>query len=67
MKLNIGVTERIIRVLVAILIIGLITNQVVLGVGGIILGIIGGVFVLTSLTGNCPLYTMLGINTTTKN
>lgn len=66
MKVNIGVTDRIIRVLVAILITGLITNQIVVGMGGIILGSIVVIFVLSSLFGNCPLYTIFGVNTTIK-
>ncbi len=66
MKVNIGFTDRIIRILLAALIVGLITNQMVLGTGVIILGIIVAIFILTSVVGVCPLYTLLGINTTAK-
>ncbi len=66
MKVNVGFTDRIIRVLVAALIAGLIANQMAIGMGAIVLGVIAVVFILTSVVGVCPLYTLLGINTTPK-
>jgi len=66
MKVNIGVTDRIIRGLTALMLLVLITNQVFSGVGGLVISIIAAVFSLTSVFGICPLYTVLGINTIHK-
>lgn len=66
MKVNIGFTDKIIRVLMATLVAGLIVNQMFLGIGAIVLTIIAVVLILTSIAGVCPLYTILGINTTPK-
>jgi len=38
-------------------------TNVITGTLGIVLLVIAGVFVLTSLISFCPLYTILGINT----
>ena len=66
MKVNVGFTDRIIRVLSAALIAGLVANKVVIGIGAIILTVIIVVLTLTSVFGICPLYTLLGINTIAK-
>jgi hypothetical protein len=57
---NIGTVDRAIRVVVGILLLGLY--------GGLLapwkyLALIGLIPVGTALTGNCPLYTLLGIST----
>lgn len=56
-------TDRLIRVMVAIVLGYLYFSGTVTGTLGLILAIIGGVFILTSLVGFCPLYTLLGLNT----
>jgi len=63
MKINIGVTDRIIRALIALMFIALITNQMVTGFNLVLISIITCVLALTSAIGNCPLYTILGFNT----
>jgi hypothetical protein len=60
---NMGTADRIIRIIVAVGIIGLYVNGIVSGTVGIILLILSGVFVLTSFLGFCPLYRPLGIST----
>ena len=63
MKPNMGNTDRIIRVLIAAVFAYLYFSGTVTGTLGLILLILGGVFVLTSLVSFCPLYTLVGINT----
>ena len=60
---NMGTADRIIRFIVAVVIIGLYLNGTVSGTVGIILLILSGVFVLTSFLSFCPLYKPLGIST----
>jgi hypothetical protein len=56
MKQNMGSLDRIIRVVLAILFAVLYFSGTVTGVLGIILLILGGVFLVTSLISFCPLY-----------
>jgi hypothetical protein len=63
MKKNMGGTDRFIRVLVAVVLGYLYFSGTVTGTLGLILAIVGGVFILTSLVGFCPLYTLFGLNT----
>ena len=63
---NIGKTDKIVRVLIAVLFTVLFLNQVVTGVMGVILVILAGVFLLTSVVGTCPLYLPFKINTNHK-
>lgn len=61
-----GNIDRIIRILVAIVIAVLFFTNVILGTLGIVLLVLAGVFVLTSLVSFCPLYTLVGISTCPK-
>jgi hypothetical protein len=63
MKKNMGETDRIIRILLAAVFAYLYFAGIVTGTVGLILIILGGVFVLTSLVSFCPLYTLFGFNT----
>jgi hypothetical protein len=63
---NIGKADKIVRVLIAVLFSVLFLNQVVTGVMGVILVILSGVFLLTSVVGTCPLYLPFKINTNHK-
>lgn len=63
MKRNMGKADRIIRSLVAALIIALSFSGIIHGVLGVTLLVISVVFLLTSIFAVCPLYTLLGINT----
>lgn len=56
MKRNMSNIDRIIRVIIAALFAYLYFGGVVTGALGIILVVLGGVFLLTSLVGFCPLY-----------
>ena len=63
MKNNMGNTDRIIRVLVAAVIAVLFINNSITGILAYVLLGVGAIFLLTSLVGSCPLYSLLGINT----
>ncbi|MBC6994767.1 DUF2892 domain-containing protein [Neolewinella lacunae] len=63
MKKNMSSTDRIIRVIIAAVLIGLFFANVVVGTLGIILLVLAGVFLLTSTVSFCPLYTLFGIST----
>jgi len=63
MKANMGTADKIIRVLIAVLIGVLIYTNVLSGTLAIVLGVLGIVFVLTSLVSFCPLYTLVGVKT----
>jgi hypothetical protein len=62
MKKNMGNTDRIIRLIVAALFAILYFTNTVTGTFGIILLVLAGVFILTSLVSFCPLYTLVGFN-----
>jgi len=63
MKKNMGSTDRIIRLIVAIVFAILYFSNIVTGTIGLILVALSAVFVLTSLVSFCPLYLPFGINT----
>ena len=63
MKKNMSSTDRIIRVLIAAVFAVLYFTGTVTGTLGLVLLVLGGVFVLTSLIGFCPLYAIFGIST----
>jgi Protein of unknown function (DUF2892) len=56
MKRNLSNTDRIIRVVIAALFAYLYFSGVVTGTLGILLVVLGGVFLLTSIISFCPLY-----------
>ena len=66
MKKNMGNADRIIRLLIAAVVAVLYFNNIISGTVGIVLLVLAGVFVLTSLVGFCPIYALLGINTCPK-
>jgi len=66
MKRNMGTADRIIRILLAAVFAYLYFGGIVTGTVGLILVVLGGVFVLTSLISFCPLYTLVGLNTCSK-
>jgi hypothetical protein len=62
MKKNMGNADRTIRVLVAALIAVLYFTNTITGTLGYVLLAVGGIFLLTSFIGSCPLYSIFGIN-----
>lgn len=63
MKKNMGATDRLLRVLVALGIVVLYLAGTISGVIAIVLGAVAVVFAVTSFTGSCPGYVPLGIST----
>ncbi len=66
MKKNMGNTDKVIRILIAIVFVALYLTHVVTGTVGIILLVLAAVFVLTSLVSFCPLYLPFKISTLKK-
>lgn len=67
MKENMGNIDRAIRIILAIVIVVLYFSGVVSGSVGIVLLIVAGIFLLTSLVSFCPLYVPFNISTRKKN
>jgi Protein of unknown function (DUF2892) len=63
MKSNMGTADRVIRVIIAAIITTLYFTHFISGTLGIVLMIVSGIFVLTSLISFCPLYRMMGFST----
>ena len=66
MKTNMGIIDRVVRMVIALVFIGLYFANVVTGTLAIVLLVLAGVFTLTALVGFCPLYWPFGINTLGK-
>jgi hypothetical protein len=66
MQKNMGSIDKSLRIIVAILFGILYFTDIVTGIWGTIMLIIGVIFLLTSFIGNCPLYIPLKISTIKK-
>ena len=60
---NMGNLDRAVRVLAAVVVGMLYFTQVISGTVAIVLLVVAGIFILTSLVSFCPLYYPFGINT----
>ncbi len=63
MKQNMGLIDRIIRIIIAIVAIALYFSNIITGTLGIVAIVFSVVFIGTSLVSFCPLYTLFGIST----
>lgn len=63
MKKNMGTTDKLIRVIVAIAILALYFTNVISGTLAIVGLVVALIFALTSVVSFCPLYTVFEINT----
>lgn len=63
MKKNMGNADRIIRVLLALVFAFIYFNGILTGIAGLVLLVLGVVFLLTSFMGFCPLYVPFGLST----
>jgi uncharacterized membrane protein len=66
MKKNMGTIDRVLRIILAIVVAVLIYLGTLTGVAAIVLGVIAGIFLITSIVGFCGLYPILGIRTCKK-
>ena len=61
-----GSIDKIIRLIIAAVIGVLFLTNIISGTLGVILLALAGIFVLTSVISFCPLYTLLGVSTCSK-
>jgi hypothetical protein len=66
MKKNIGIIDKFIRVLLAVIVAALYFTHVISGTLALILLVIAGIFIVTSLVGFCPIYWPFKISTNKK-
>ena len=66
MKKNMGMIDRLIRTVLALVVVVLYATKQITGTAAIILGILAVVFLLTSLLGFCPLYAPFKVSTRKK-
>jgi hypothetical protein len=66
MEKNMGNTDKLIRVILAVVFGALYFTGTVTGTLGTILLVSGGVFLSTSAISFCPLYKVVGLNTCPK-
>jgi hypothetical protein len=66
MNKNVGKADRVIRTLIAIVIAILYFTGAVSGILAIILSMLALVFLITSFTGSCPIYSAIGTSTLKK-
>lgn len=62
MQKNMSSIDKIIRLIVSAIFVGLFFTGQVTGTVGIVLLVLAGVFTLTSLVSFCPLYAVFGIS-----
>jgi hypothetical protein len=63
MKNNMGMIDKVLRVSLAVVVGVLIALGELQGTAAIVLGIFAAIFLITSLVGFCPVYTLVGLNT----
>lgn len=63
MKKNLGAADKTIRILLALIFIYLYAYEYITGTLGLVLMLVTLFFNISGITGYCPLYGVLGINT----
>lgn len=63
MKKNMGSTDQIVRVVIALIVGVLFFTKVISGTLGFVLLAVAGIFVLTSVVSFCPIYAVFGMRT----
>lgn len=66
MKKNMGTIDKVIRILVAVVVVVLYFTNIISGTLAIILLILSAIFIVTSLISLCPLYLPFGLSTRKK-
>ena len=61
--MNMGLADRLLRTGLAAAVAVLVLTGVLSGTAAIVLGIVGGVLLVTAIVGVCPLYLLFGIST----
>ncbi len=63
MKTNVGKTDRLVRIILALLISTLYFANVITEMLGVVLMFIAAILLITAIVGFCGLYQIFGINT----
>ena len=66
MKKNMGTVDKVIRILVAVVVVALYFTHIISGTLAIILLALSAIFVVTSLVSFCPLYFPFALSTRKK-
>jgi hypothetical protein len=66
MKKNMGTIDKVIRILIAVVVVVLWLTNVISGILAIILLALSAIFIVTSFLSFCPLYIPLGLSTRKK-
>jgi hypothetical protein len=66
MKKNVGSIDKVVRILMAVVVIVLFFTHVISGTLAVILLIVSAILILTSVISFCPIYWPFGISTDKK-
>lgn len=66
MTKNMGMVDRVMRVVLALVVGVLYLARLISGVAAVVLGIFAAIFLITGLVGFCPAYTPFGLSTRGK-
>ena len=67
MKKNLGIADRVLRILLVMLVVLLYITQMISGTTAIVLFTIAGILFLTSIFSTCPIYAALGLSSRKEN
>jgi hypothetical protein len=63
MKVNMGTADRVVRVIVAIILLIAYYEEVVMGAWGVVMVVVAYLLVFTALLSSCPVYSLLKFKT----
>ena len=63
MKKNMGIADRVVRLIVILTLVTLYFTGIITGLLGTIALVAAGIFTLTSIVSFCPIYAMIGVST----
>jgi uncharacterized protein (DUF58 family) len=63
MKKNMGMVDRVLRTVLAVIVAILYFSGQLTGTAALILGVFAVIFLVTSSVGYCPVYSLLGVST----
>jgi hypothetical protein len=66
MKKNVGTIDKVIRIIIAALVLVLFLTHVIAGTLGIVLLVLAGILVVTSFISFCPIWALFGLSTKEK-
>ncbi len=66
MTKNVGATDKTIRLVIALVLAALYYFNVLTGTLGLVAVVVGAIALFTAVLNYCPLYSLIGMNTTKK-